>query len=167
MYAVVDNEVVVALIPENASFVLNSHQYPANWLQKVSAGRRESLGIFPVVKDKRPTARYSMVTENAPLWDATEKVVRIAYSVGAINMDHVKTTEAARMAAHSKDLISITDQMVLDAHDHGKPVPAAWAAYRKAVKAEMTRLHIGINNATDEKSIVDVLLTAKWSNKPE
>jgi hypothetical protein len=166
MYAVVSDDQVRQILAMDTAFVLDGHQYPANWLHHADAAAREARQIFPVVQTVRPASRYALVSRTPPVWDATARVVRLGYTLHPVDVAMARCSETDAIEQHGRTLLAHSDQVILAAHDAQHAVPAAWARYRGQIKTEITRLKQALAAAPDEAAIVAVLQSACWPPFP-
>lgn len=123
----------LGLISSWTPFTLNDIQYPADWLIRSTNDERKELGFFPVRVDPRPDDRFYFVSQNAPLIRDDHAVV--TWNATPRDLGELKAREVAAIKATAGALLAPSDWKVIRASEGVKPLDAATATYRSAVRA--------------------------------
>jgi hypothetical protein len=186
MFALVKNETVtnpntqetseVEVIKLFAPYTLwedkNGTQYSPDSLLSLTALQKQDLGIYDVAYAPRPDDRFFSVTENAPSFDQTLKIVKITFSSTAKQLEDegtgndkvlgLKSEWISQIKQTANNLLSATDWMLVRKIERNVDIPAATATYRAAVMTEANRLEAAITAATNIESFRTVVTTQNW-----
>jgi hypothetical protein len=66
MFAIVQNNTIVQLVPEGTAFTLDEVQYPANWYNLITPEEKTAIGMVDVIYGQAPSDIYYWVTQEAP-----------------------------------------------------------------------------------------------------
>lgn len=167
MFALVKNDNSIKLF---APYTLwedkNGTQYAPDTLLSLTATQKQDLGIYDVAYAPRPDDRFFSVTENAPSFDQTLKVVKITFTstakeledegTGVDKVSGLKSQWIAQIKQSANSLLSQTDWMLVRKIERNVNIPAATVTYRAAIITEATRAETAINAA----NTIDTFRTA-------
>jgi len=173
MFALVKNDNSIKLF---APYTLwedkNGTQYAPDTLLSLTATQKQDLGIYDVAYAPRPDDRFFSVTENAPSFDETLKVVKITFTSTAKELEDegtgnnkvsgLKSQWIAQIKQSANSLLSQTDWMLVRKIERTVAIPAATVTYRAAVITEANRLETAINAATTVESFRTIVTTQNW-----
>jgi hypothetical protein len=150
----------------------NGTQYAPDTLLSLTATQKQDLGIYDVAYAPRPDDRFFSVTENAPSFDQTLKVVKITFTSTAKELEDVGTGDdkvsglksqwIAQIKQSANSLLSQTDWMLVRKIERTVAIPAATVTYRAAVITEANRLETAITAATTVESFRTIVTTQNW-----
>jgi hypothetical protein len=125
-----------------------------------------------VVYAPRPDDRFFSVTENAPSFDETLKVVKITFTstareledegTGIDKVSGLKSQWIAQIKQSANSLLSQTDWMLVRKIERTVAIPAATVTYRAAVITEANRLETAITAATTVESFRTIVTPQNW-----
>jgi len=150
----------------------NGTQYGPDTLLSLTATQKQDLGIYDVAYAPRPDDRFFTVTENAPSFDETLKIVKITFSSTAKELEDegtgdekvsgLKSQWISQIKQNVNNLLSQTDWMLVRKIERNVAIPAATVTYRAAVITEANRLEAAITAATTIESFRTVVTTQNW-----
>jgi hypothetical protein len=169
MFALVKNDNSIKLF---APYTLwedkNGTQYGAESLISLNATQKQDLGIYDVAYAPRPDDRFFSVTEEAPSFDQTLKIVNITFTSTARELEDdgeskgLKSEWIKQVKHSANSFLSSTDWMLVRKIERNVAIPAATVTYRAAVITEANRLEAAITAATDIESFRTVVTTQNW-----
>jgi hypothetical protein len=173
MFALVKNDNSVKLFgPYTLWEDKNGTQYAPDTLLSLTATQKQDLGIYDVAYAPRPDDRFFSVTENAPSFDETLKVVKITFTSTARELEDegtgndkvsgLKSQWIAQIKQSANSLLSQTDWMLVRKIERTVAIPAATVTYRAAVITEANRLETAITAATTIESFRTIVTTQSW-----
>lgn len=186
MFALVKNQTITDPITQETSEIeviklfapytiwedKNGTQYSPESLLSLTVGQKQDLGIYDVAYGTAADDRFYTVTQNAPEFDAEEKIVKVTYTSTAKSLNDSGTEEMpilglksqyiaqTKLAANS--LLSSTDWMLVRKIERNVNIPAATATYRAAVIDEADRLETAISGATNINTFIAAVNSASW-----
>ena len=144
-------------------------QHAPDELFKLSTTQKQDLGIYDVAYGTHLDEQFYTVTQNAPTFDKTAKIVRVTYTSTAKPLADVgdikglKSNWISNFNQNVNALLSQTDWMLVRKIERNVAVPSAVATQRAAIITENNRLATAITAA----STVEALITAvKSANFP-
>lgn len=169
MFALVKNDNSIKLF---APYTLwedkTGTQYGPEVLISLNATQKQDLGIYDVAYAPRPDDRFFSVTEEAPSFDQTLKIVNITFTSTARELEDdgeskgLKSEWIKQVKHSANSFLSSTDWMLVRKIERNVAIPAATVTYRAAVITEATRLEAAITAATDIESFRTVVTTQNW-----
>jgi len=150
----------------------NGTQYSPDSLISLNSTQKQDLGIYDVAYAPRPDDRFFSVTENAPSFDQTLKIVNITFASTARELEDegtgndkvlgLKSQWISQIKQNANNLLSATDWMLVRKIERNVAIPAATVTYRAAVITEANRLEAAITAATNIESFRTVVTTQNW-----
>lgn len=146
----------------------NGTQHSPDTLLSLTANQKQDLGIYDVAYANRPDDRFYTITENAPEFDAVQKVVKVTYTATPKELEDagevkgLKSNWIGQFKAATNSLLTQTDWMLVRKIERSIDVPAATATFRAAVIAEADRLETAISAATDVEELIAAVQSASW-----
>ena len=157
-------EVIKVFNPYSVWQDKNGTQYGPDRLLELTSDEKQDLGIYDVAYGTRQDDRFYIVTENAPEFDAQEKVVKITFTSVAKDLNDSGTEDFPILGLKSQyinqfkgvanSLLSATDWTLVRKIERNIDVPASIATYRAAVVAEANRLETAIAAATTVEELI-------------
>ena len=173
MFALVKNDNSIKLfVPYTLWEDKNGTQYAPDTLLSLTATQKQDLGIYDVAYAPRPDDRFFSVTENAPSFDQTLKVVKITFTstakeledegTGVDKVSGLKSQWIAQIKQSANSLLSQTDWMLVRKIERNVAIPTATVTYRAAVITEANRLETAISASTTIEAFRTVVTTQNW-----
>jgi hypothetical protein len=182
MFALVKNEIVtnpttqetseVEVIKLFAPYTIwedkNGTQYSPESLLSLTSSQKQDLGIYDVAYGIRADDRFYTITENAPAFDQTEKIVKVTYTSTAKDLNDdgdikgLKSQWIAQIKDTANKLLSQTDWMLVRKIERNVDIPAATVTYRAAVVAEATRLETAITATRTINTFITAVESVNW-----
>lgn len=165
MFAIVQNNTIVQLVPEGAAFELNGVQYPANWCNLSSPEDKAAIGMVDVIYGQAPSDTYYWVTQEAPALINGQVVVN--YTSTPKDLNSIKATCKSQINTAAYTLLLPNDWMVVKATETNTPMDAAWSAWRQSVRTAAEGYVASITGAADMPALEAVMATISWPNDPD
>jgi hypothetical protein len=146
----------------------NGTQHAPDALLSLTSTQKQDLGIYDVAYEARPDDSFYTVTENAPEFDAVQKIVKITYTSTGKDLEDdgdvkgLKSNWISTMKGISNSLLSNSDWMLVRKIERDVDVPSATTTYRSAVVTEANRLETAISAATDVEELITAVESASW-----
>lgn len=147
-------------------------QHSPDTLLSLTPSQKQDFGVYDVAFGARGDDRFYTITENAPVFDSNEQVVKVTYtSIGKPLSDTgsgVNTVYGlkSQWIFTVKDIanksLSQTDWMLVRKIERDIDVPSTVATYRAGVVAESSRLETAINAATTIEELITAVESASW-----
>lgn len=140
-------------LPLDTAFTANDIQYPANWLRLSSVEEKLAIGITEISDPAPIDDRFYWGNSDGT---GTPKDLERLQAEWIKKIDDITYT-----------LLSPSDWMVIRKADTGTEIPAEWATFRTAVRANNTTNKALINGATDFEQFVSIATSLTWATPPE
>lgn len=137
-----------------------------------TADQKQDHGIYDVAYGERGDDRFYSITEDTPVFDSDEKIVKISYTKVARDLEDpvdgvtlakgLKTQFVSSVKASANELLSATDWMLVRKIERSVDIPEATVAHRGAVVAEANRLETAITACTDVEELIEVVNSVNW-----
>jgi len=146
----------------------NGIQYSPDTLLSLTTVQKQDLGIYDVTYTSRPDDRYFTVSEAAPIFDQTDKIVKITYTSTPKDLEDdgeikgLKSQYISQIKQSSNSILSQTDWMLVRKVERNVAIPAATVAYRAAIIAEANRVEEAITEADSIESFRTAVESLTW-----
>ena len=167
MFAIVQNGVIIMLIPAGSAFTYDGVDYPSNWIQLASQDELAALGVVDVVYASYPNDVYYWVTQNAPVYNAQTNQVDVTYTTTPKDLATCQTNQVNNINAQAYSLLQPTDWLVIRSVESGGvyPVPQAWNTWRATIRTQASNAVTSITAATDVDQVAAVF-PVPWAQSP-
>ena len=154
-YCTKENKYII----EQTPFTVDGTGYPADWLNHASAEDKATLGLVEVTYEgTREDDRFYWVTEN-------RNGAVISYTNTPKDLDGLKAQWKAQINQIAYTTLLPSDWMVIKALETSTTVPAAWTAYRAAVRTAAATAVAAIEAAADVPAL-QAAVQVTWPNDP-
>lgn len=152
----------------------NGTQYSPDYLISLTSDQKQDLGIYDVAYAARPDDRFYTVSQDAPTFDGTEKIVKITFTSepkelndGEVNADGfqtfgLKSQYISQVKQTANSILSQTDWMLVRKIERDVAIPAATVTYRAAVISEAERVETAIAAATTITAFITAVNSVNW-----
>lgn len=147
-------------------------QHSPSTLLNWSADQKQDHGIYNVAYENRKDDRFYTVIQNNPVFDATDKVVKITYTstpkeledsgTGTSKIIGLKSHWVFSMKDTANKILANTDWMLVRKIERNVDIPANIVSYRASVVAESNRLETAILGASDVEELISAVKSANW-----
>lgn len=167
MFAIVQNGVIIMLIPAGSAFTYDGVDYPSNWIQLASQDELAALGVVDVVYASYPNDVYYWVTQNAPVYNAQTNQVDVTYTTTPKDLATCQTNQVNNINAQAYSLLQPTDWLVIRSVESGGvyPVPASWNTWRQTIRTQAADGVAAVNACTTTDQLA-VLPPVAWAAQP-
>jgi hypothetical protein len=174
MFALVKNETVtnpqtqesseVEVIKLFAPYTIwedkNGTQYSPDSLLSLTASQKQDLGIYDVAYGTRLNDRFYTVSENAPTFDAAEKIVKVTFTSVPKELEDdgevkgLKSQFIDQVRDTANKTLANTDWMLVRKIERSIDVPADVATARAAIVAAANTKVAAITAATNVEELI-------------
>jgi hypothetical protein len=138
-------EVIKLFAPYTVWQDKNGTQYSPDYLLSLTSDQKQDLGIYSVAYGARPDDRFYSVSENAPTFDGTEKIVKVTFTSTPKELDDgevdaggfqtlgLKSHYINQVKASANAALASTDWMLVRKIERDIDVPADVATDRLAI----------------------------------
>lgn len=165
MFAIVQNNTIVQLVPAGSAFELNGVQYPANWCNLSTSEDKAAIGMVDVIYGPAPSDTYYWVTQEAPALIDGQVVVN--YTSTPKDLDQTKATCKSQINNTAYTLLFPTDWMVVKATETSTPMDPAWNTWRQSIRTTAEGYVAAIMAAADMPALEAVMSSVTWPHDPD
>jgi hypothetical protein len=165
MFAIVQNNTIVQLVPEGTAFTLDEVQYPANWCNLSTPEEKTAIGMVDVIYGQAPSDIYYWVTQNAPA--LVDGQVVVTYTSTPKDLDAPKANCKSQINATAYSLLLPNDWIVVKATETSTPIPADWNIWRQSIRAKALEYTTAITSAVDMPALEVIMNNITWLNNPD
>lgn len=165
MFAIVQNNTIVQLVPEGTAFTLDDVQYPANWCNLSTPEEKTAIGMVDVIYGQAPSDVYYWVTQNAPA--LVDGQVVVTYTFTPKDLDATKANCKSQINATAYSLLLPNDWMVVKATETSTPIDPAWNTWRQSIRVTAAGYTTAITNAADMPALEAVMSNISWPHDPD
>lgn len=165
MFAIVQNNEVIQLVPEGTGFAVDGIQYPADWCNLSTPEEKAAIGMVDVVYGQAQSDKYYWVSQDSPVYDAAQNVVFINYTNTPKDLTDVKVSTISQIDSTAYSLLFPTDWMVVKAMETSTKVPADWNVWRESIRVTAAQAKKQVEAAPDVNAVANI--TIDWPKSPE
>ena len=165
MFAIVQNNTIVQLVPEGTAFTLDEVQYPANWCNLSTPEEKTAIGMVDVIYGQAPSDIYYWVTQNAPV--LVDGQVVVTYTSTPKDLDATKANCKSQINATAYSLLLPNDWMVVKATETSTPIDPAWNTWRQSIRTTAAGYTTAITDAADMPALEVVMSNITWPHDPD
>ena len=165
MFAIVQNNTIVQLVPEGTAFTLDEVQYPANWCNLSTPEEKTAIGMVDVIYGQAPSDIYYWVTQEAPA--LVDGQVVVTYTSTPKDLDATKANCKSQINATAYSLLLPNDWMVVKATETSTPIAPAWNTWRQSIRTTAAGYTTAITDAADMPALEAVMGSITWPHDPD
>jgi hypothetical protein len=165
MFAIVQNNTIVQLVPEGTAFELDGVQYPANWCNLSTPEEKTAIGMVDVIYGQAPSDTYYWVTQNAPA--LIDGQVVVTYTSTPKDLDQTKANCKSQINATAYSILFPSDWMVVKATETSTPIDPAWNTWRQSIRTTAASYVAAITGAADMPALEVVMSNITWPHDPD
>jgi hypothetical protein len=165
MFAIVKNGVVQKIVFPNQGFTYEGQEYPASWVQLLSAEHKASLGIVDAEYEPRPNDKYYWVAEGAPRYDGGSNKAIVSFTKFPKDVAQLKTTLSNEVNATAYSILLPSDWMAVKAYETGTEMDTAWKTWRQSIREQAATQIAAINACTTCDALAE-LPGVEWAKDP-
>ena len=165
MFAIVQNDTIVQLVPAGTAFELDGVQYPANWCNLSTPEDKAAIGMVDVIYGTAPSDTYYWVTQEAPVLVDGQVVVN--YTSTPKDLDQTKATCKSQINNPAYSLLLPNDWMVVKATETSTPMDPAWNTWRQSIRTTAEGYVAAIMAAADMPALEAVMSSVTWPHDPD
>ena len=165
MFAIVQNNQIVMLVPDGTAFEYNGIQYPANWTNLSTPEQKAEIGMVDVVYAPMPNDQYYWVSQNAPVYNETTNQVDVTFTATPKDITQLKANLVAQTNQTAYTILLPTDWMVVKAVETSTQVPADWNTWRAEIRTQAKAGVDAIEACTTVEELA-ALPAIEWAHDP-
>jgi hypothetical protein len=174
MFALVKNQTITDPITQETSEIeviklfapytiwedKNGTQYSPDSLLSLNASQKQDLGIYDVAYGTRLDDRFYNVTENAPTFDKSEKIVKVTFTSTPKELEDdgdvigLKTNYINLVKTTANRTLAETDWMLVRKIERSVDVPAEVVTARAAIVTAANTKVAAITAATNVEQLI-------------
>ena len=165
MFAIVQTNTIVQLVPEGTAFTLDGVNYSFTWCNNSTPEEKAAIGMVDVIYGARPDDRYYWVVENTPTISGDQVVGTFTATPKDLGQTKAQCKAQINSAAYS--MLLPNDWMVVKSIETSTPVPTDWATWRQSVRTAAAGCVTSIMAAADMPALEAVMAAVTWPNNPD
>ena len=165
MFAIVQNNTIVQLVPEGTAFTFDDVQYPANWCNLSTPEEKTAIGMVDVIYGQAPSDTYYWVTQNAPA--LVDGQVVVTYTSTPKDLDATKANCKSQINATAYSILFPSDWMVVKATETSTPIDPAWNTWRQSIRVTAANSVTAVMAAADMPALEAVMGSITWPHDPD
>ena len=167
MFAIVQNGIIVMLIPAGTPFTLNGVEYPANWCNLSTPQEKAAIGMVDVVYGTQPNDQYYWVTQEAPVYNAQTNQVDINFTATPKDLTKVKASSISQINGTAYTILLPTDWMVVKAVETSTTVSHVWNVWRQSIRNTAATAVSAVEGAANVDEVAAVMSGINWPKSPD
>lgn len=165
MFAQIQNNQIVQLIPVDTTFTIDGITYPTNWIRLSTPEEKASLGIVDVVYQSEPSHKFYWVTPNEPVYNAETNQVDVSFSTTPKELVQLKETLINEVQNTAYTLLLPSDWMVVKAIETESAVASEWKTWRALIRTTAAERIAVIEQSTSVEELA-ALTSISWEKDP-
>ena len=167
MFAIVQDGIIVMLIPAGTPFTLDGVQYPANWCNLSTPEEKAAIGMVDVVYGSQANDQYYWVSQDAPVYNAATNQVDINYTATPKDLTKVKESSISQINNTAYTILLPTDWMVVKSVETSTPINHAWNTWRQSIRTTASAAVSSVEGATNVDEVAAVMANITWPPSPD
>jgi len=165
MHAIVNNNQIVRLIPDNSQFSHNGVDYPHNWIIISSPAQRAALGIVSVVYGPEANQQFYWVSQNDPIYDPAQNAVIITFTATPKDLSQCKQTAVTNINSTAYNILQPSDYRVVRSVEEGTTESPQWKAWRQTIRDQAKAGKAAVDACVDIAELAG-LVPIQWAPDP-
>jgi len=163
MFAIVQNSIIMMLIPAGTAFTWDGLQYSNNWCNLSTPEEKAAIGMVDVVYGSQPSDVYYWVSQDAPVY--ADGVVTINYTATPKDLFTLQNNAVTAVQQAAYTILLPTDWMVVKAVETGGTVSPAWNTWRQEIRTQCETQVAAISACTTVDELA-ALPPVVWAHDP-
>ena len=163
MFAIVQNEIIMMLVPAGTAFEWDGIQYPANWCNLSTPEEKAAIGMVDVVYGTYPNDTYYWVSQDAPVYNGT--VVEINYTATPKDLFMLQNDAVNAVQQEAYSILLPSDWRVVKGYETKSAIPTDWNTWRQEIRTQCDAQIIAITNCTTVAELA-ALPPVTWAHDP-
>lgn len=163
MFAIVQNGIIMMLVPAGTAFEWDGVQYPANWCNLSTPEEKAAIGMVDVVYGTYPNDIYYWVSQDTPVYNGT--IVEINYTATPKDLTELKASQVSATNAAAYSILLPSDWMVVKGIETGSKVPDDWNTWRQEIRTQAATQVAAIEACTTVDELA-ALPPVEWAHDP-
>ena len=165
MFAIVQNNTIVQLVPEGTAFTFDGVDYPFTWCNNSTPEEKASIGMVDVIYGQAPSDVYYWVTQNAPA--LVDGQVVVTYTSTPKDLDQTKANCKSQINGTAYSILLPSDWMVVKATETSTPIDPAWNTWRQSIRVTAADSVTAVMAAADMPALEVVMSNITWPHDPD
>lgn len=166
MFAIVQDGIIVMLIPAGTPFTLNGVEYPANWCNLSTPEEKAAIGMVDVIYGTQANDQYYWVSQDAPVYNATTNQVDINFTSTPKDLTQVKENSISQINNTAYTILFPTDWMVVKAVETSTTVNPSWNSWRQSIRTTAAAAVSAVEGAANVDEVQAVMSNISWPLNP-
>lgn len=168
MFAIVQNGIIILLIPAGTQFTWDGVDYPANWCNLSTPEQKAAIGMVDVVYGPQANDTYYWVTQEAPVYNAETNQVDINFTATPKDLATCQSNQVTAVNSAAYSILQPSDWLVIRSIESGGtfPIPVAWNQWRQTIRNEASAAVTAINACTTVDQLA-ALPPVAWTPDPD
>lgn len=167
MFAIVQDGIIVMLIPVGTPFTLNGVEYPANWCNLSTPEEKASIGMVDVIYGTQANDQYYWVSQDAPVYNAATNQVDINFTSTPKDLTKVKESSISQINNTAYTILLPTDWMVVKAVETSTTVSHVWNVWRQSIRTTAATAVSAVEGAANVDEVQTVMSGISWPPSPD
>ena len=167
MFAIVQDGIIIMLIPAGTPFTLNGIEYPANWCNLSTPEEKAAIGMVDVVYGAQPNDQYYWVTQEPPVYNAATNQVDINFTATPKDLTKVKESSIRQINNTAYTILLPTDWMVVKAVETSTTVSHVWNVWRQSIRNTAATAVSAVEGAANVDEVAAVMSGISWPLSPD
>jgi hypothetical protein len=163
MFAIVQNSIIMMLVPAGTAFTWDGVQYPANWCNLSSPEEKAAIGMVDVVYGAYPNDTYDWVSQDAPVY--ADGVVTINYTATPKDLFMLQNNAVTAMQQAAYSILLPSDWRVVKGYETKTVIPADWDTWRQTIRTQCETQVAAITACTTVDELA-ALPPVEWAHDP-
>jgi hypothetical protein len=163
MFAIVQNSIIMMLVPAGTAFTWDGVQYPANWCNLSSPEEKAAIGMVDVVYGAYPNDTYYWVSQDAPVY--ADGVVTINYTATPKDLFMLQNNAVTAMQQAAYSILLPSDWRVVKGYETKTVIPADWDTWRQTIRTQCETQVAAITACTTVDELA-ALPPVEWAHDP-
>jgi len=163
MFAIVQNSIIMMLIPAGTAFTWDGVQYPANWCNLSTPEEKTAIGMVDVVYGTYPNDQYYWVSQDAPVY--ANGVVTINYTATPKDLFMLQNNAVTAMQQAAYSILLPSDWRVVKGYETKSLIPPDWDTWRQTIRAQCDAQIQAISACTTVDELA-ALPPVEWAHDP-
>lgn len=165
MFAIVQNSIIMLLVPAGTAFEWDGIQYPQNWTNLSTPEEKAAIGMVDVVYAPMPSDYFYWVSQNEPVYNAETNQVDVTYTATPKDLFTLQSNMVNQINATAYSILLPTDWMVVKAIETGGTVAPDWNTWRQEIRDQAAAGVAAVTACTTVDELA-ALPPVDWAHDP-
>jgi hypothetical protein len=163
MFAIIQNSIIMMLVPAGTAFTWDGIQYPQNWTNLSTPEEKAAIGMVDVVYGQYPNDTYYWVSQDAPVY--ADGVVTINYTATPKDLFMLQNNAVTAMQQTAYSILQPSDWRVVKGYETKSLIPPDWDTWRQTIRSQCDTQIQAISACTTVDELA-ALPPVDWAHDP-